>query len=64
MRKIPACQKFQVVVVIVGVPEIFGRPGFFSLGSLEEKMLNYTMQKLKKGKKTQIFGYAKTFFSE
>ena len=47
MRKIPACQKFQAVVVIVGVPEIFGRPGFFSLGSLEEKMLNLTLQRKK-----------------
>ena len=54
MRKIPACQKFQAVVVIVGGPEIFGRPGFFSFGSLEEKMLNFTKQKLKKGVKTQI----------
>ena len=47
MRKIPACQKFQAVVVIVGVPEIFGRTGFFSLGSLEEKMLNLTLQRKK-----------------
>ena len=51
MRKIPACQIFQAIVAVVGKPEIFGRPGFFSFGSLEEKMLNFTMQKLKKGKK-------------
>ena len=54
MRKIPSSHKFQSVVVIVGVPEIFGWPGFFSFGLLEEKMLNFTKQKLKKGVKTQI----------
>ena len=64
MRKIPACQKFQVVLAIVGVPEIFGRPGFFSFGSLEEKMLNFTKQKLKKGVKTQILSWFAFLFCE
>ena len=32
-----------LLLLLQGPPEIFGRPGFFSLGSLEEKMLNLTL---------------------